>query len=77
MGGFITVAPSLGVSSCETSGSSSESERITGLSWVPDAKIRDRVIAEAGSRVLVQLDTFDGSREPTQGSCSRVPQVPK
>ena len=29
-GGLITVAPSLGVSSCETTGSSSESERITG-----------------------------------------------
>ena len=49
----MTVASSLGVSSCETSGSSCESERITGSSRVPDANIRDRVIAEVGSRVLV------------------------
>ena len=52
-GGFKTVAPSLGVSYCETSGSSSESERITGLSGVPDVKIPERVIVELDSRVWV------------------------
>ena len=40
-GGFITVAPSLGVSSYEPTGSSSESERVTGSSWVSDANIRN------------------------------------
>ena len=40
----MTVASSLGVSSCEPSGSSSEWERITGSSRVPDANIRERVI---------------------------------
>ena len=73
----MTVASSLGVSSCEISGSSSESERITGSLWVPDANTRERVIVGVGNRASVYLDTFGGSREPIQGSSSRVLQVPK
>ena len=73
----MTVAFSLGVSSCGTSGSSSESERITGLSRVPDANIRERVIVGAGNRASVYLDTFIGSSGPIQGSSSRVLQVPR
>ena len=61
--GLIIVVPSLGVSSCETTGSSSESGRITGLSWVPDANIREEVIVGGRSEVSVWLDTFDESRE--------------
>ena len=72
----MTVASSLGVSSCETSGSSSESESITGSLQVPDANIRERVIVGAGNRASVYLDTFGGSSRPIQGSSSRILQVP-
>ena len=40
-GGFITVAHSLGVGSCEASGYSFKSESITGSSRVLDKNIRD------------------------------------
>ena len=49
----MTVPSSLGVSPYETSGSSSESESITGSSRVPDTNIREWVIAEVGSQVSV------------------------
>ena len=54
------------MSSCEPSGSSSESERITGSLRVPDANIRSYVIVEAGSQVSVSLGTFGGSNGPTE-----------
>ena len=73
----MTVASSLGVSSCETSGSSSKSERITGSSRVPDANIREQVRVGAGNRASVYFDTFGGSSGPIQGSSSRVVQVPR
>ena len=63
-GGFITVALPLGVRSCETTGASSESERITGSSRVREGNIRDGVIAEASSLVSVWLGTFDRSSGP-------------
>ena len=75
--GFIIVAPSLRVSSCETSSSSSESERITGSSGVPDVKIRDRVITVVGICIWVWLDTFDESTEPIRVSLLEVPRFPK
>ena len=76
-GGFITVAPPFGVSSYETTGAFCESERITGPSRVPEANIRDQLIAEARSQVSVWLCTFDRSSGRIQGSFSRVLQVPR
>ena len=76
-GGLITVAPSVGVSSCETSGSSSESKRTTRSRYVLDANVRNRVIAKVGSWVLVSLGTSNERNVPTQVNFSRVLQVPK
>lgn len=76
-GGLIKVALSLAVRSYETLCSSSESERKTGSSRVPDANISDGVIAEVGIWVRVWLHTFGGSSGLTHGSLSEVPQVPK
>ena len=76
-GGFIIVAPPLKVSCCETTGASSESERIIGSSRVQEANIRDRVIAEVSSQVSVWLGTSGGSSGPIQGNFSRVLQVPR
>ena len=76
-GGFITVALPLGVGSGETTGGSSESERITGSSRVSEGNIRDGVIAEASSQVLGWLGSFDRSSGPIQESFSRVLQVPR
>ena len=76
-GGLITEAPNLGVSSCKTTGASSESERITGSLRLPEANIRHRVIAKASSQVSVWLCTFNGSSGPIQESVSTVLQVPR
>ena len=75
-GGLITIAPHLGVSSCETIGASSESERITGSSRLPGTNIQDRVIDKVSSQVSVWLGTFNESSGPIQGSLSTVLQVP-
>ena len=62
VGGWsVTVASSISVSCCETSGSFSESDRMKGSSRVLDAKILDHVMAKAGSLVRVFLCISDGS----------------
>ena len=48
-----------------------------GSSGVPDAKIRDWVIDEAGSCVSVWLGIFGESNELIPVSFSGVPRVPR
>ena len=53
------------------------SDRMTGSSRVPEAKILDRVMVVAGSLVGVSSGTSYGSGGPVQESFSGVLKVPR